>query len=156
VSVWDVCTRIFAYICIHLYDSLKLKTRSYMRHDSFICAITPSYVRHDSFMCVTWLIHRCDMTHSDVWHDSFIYAPWLIHLCVATHSYVCHAGVTWAHSYVCNNAGVTCAHLTATMRLTATSRSWFKHMTHLYVWQDSFICVTGLIYMCDMTQLHVW
>jgi len=26
----------------------------------------------------------------------------------------------------------------------------------LYVWHDSFICVTWLIYMCDMTHLYVW
>jgi len=29
-------------------------------------------------------------------------------------------------------------------------------MTHLYVWHDSFICVTWLIHMCDMTHSHVW
>jgi len=29
-------------------------------------------------------------------------------------------------------------------------------MTHLYVWHDSFICVTWLIHMCDMTHSYVW
>ena len=29
-------------------------------------------------------------------------------------------------------------------------------MTHLYLWHDSFICVTWLIRMCDMTHLYVW
>ena len=29
-------------------------------------------------------------------------------------------------------------------------------MTHLYVWHDSFICVTWLIHMCDMTHSFVW
>ena len=28
-------------------------------------------------------------------------------------------------------------------------------MTHLYVWHDSFICVTWLIHMCDMPQTFV-
>jgi len=28
--------------------------------------------------------------------------------------------------------------------------------THAYVWQDAFICVTGLIHMCDRTLSHVW
>jgi len=42
--------------------------------------------------------------------------------------------------------------------------TWLIHMcdrTHLYVWQDSFICVTWLIhmydiYMCDRTHSYVW
>ena len=29
-------------------------------------------------------------------------------------------------------------------------------MTHSYVWYDSFIRGTWLIYTCDMTHLHVW
>ena len=29
-------------------------------------------------------------------------------------------------------------------------------MTNLYVWHDSLICVTWLIYMCDMTHSYVW
>ena len=29
-------------------------------------------------------------------------------------------------------------------------------MTHLYVWHDSFICVTWFIHMCDMTHSYVW
>ena len=29
-------------------------------------------------------------------------------------------------------------------------------MTHLYVWHDSFVCVTWLIGICDMTQLYAW
>ena len=29
-------------------------------------------------------------------------------------------------------------------------------MTHLYVWHDSFVCVTWLIRMCDMTHSYVW
>ena len=29
-------------------------------------------------------------------------------------------------------------------------------MTHSYVWHDSFICVTWLTHMCDMTHSYVW
>jgi len=29
-------------------------------------------------------------------------------------------------------------------------------MTHTYVWHDSYICVTWLIHMCDMTHTYVW
>jgi len=37
--------------------------------------------------------------------------------------------------------------------------TWLIHicdMTHSYVWHDSFICVTWLIHMCDMTYSYVW
>jgi len=37
--------------------------------------------------------------------------------------------------------------------------TWLIHMcdmTHSYVWHDSFICVTCLIHMCDMPHSHVW
>jgi len=29
-------------------------------------------------------------------------------------------------------------------------------MSHSYVWHDSLLCVTWLIYMCDMTHWYVW
>ena len=37
--------------------------------------------------------------------------------------------------------------------------TWLIHMcdiTHSYVWHDSFICVTWLIHMCDITHAYVW
>jgi len=37
--------------------------------------------------------------------------------------------------------------------------TWLIHMrdvTHSYVWRDSFICVTWLIHMCDVTHSYVW
>ena len=30
---------------------------------------------------------------------------------------------------------------------------WRKH---LFMWQDSFVCVTGLMCMCDVTHLYEW
>ena len=33
---------------------------------------------------------------------------------------------------------------------------WLCDMTRLYVWHDSFLCVTWLISMCDMTRSYVW
>ena len=37
--------------------------------------------------------------------------------------------------------------------------TWLIHMcdmTNSYVWHDSFICVTWLIHMCDMPHSYVW
>ena len=39
-----------------------------------------------------------------------------------------------------------------------TSHIWMSHITHSDrdAWRDSFICVTPLIYACDMPHSHVW
>jgi len=110
--------------------------------------------RHDSFICVTWFIGMCNMTHSYVWHDSLVCATWRIHMCDMTHSRVYQekwglgledAMCDVTHSYVCG-------------------------MTRLYVWHDSFICLTwfsrvsirrddvqdGGGAMCDITHSYVW
>ena len=37
--------------------------------------------------------------------------------------------------------------------------TWLIHvcdMTHSYVWHDSFICVTWLIHICDVTHSYAW
>jgi len=86
-----------------------------------MCDMTHLYVWHDSFI----YIHICDMTHLYVWHDSFIRVTWRINI----DSYVCHDSLLSLLSlhfiygrYTCCNIGVA-----------------------------SFICVTWLIYTCDMT-----
>ena len=156
-------------------------THSYVWHDSFIrvtwnihtCDVTHSFVWRDSFICVTWLIHTCDVTHSYVWRDSFIRVTWLIHTCDVTHAYVTHSDkffgfdtrqnntagseavkvrercdsitcVTWAHSYVKNG--------------TFGRSKWFLIRLFLRLLRsvtvkvcDSFIRMTWLILMCDMS-----
>ena len=32
----------------------------------------------------------------------------------------------------------------------------FCYMTRSYMWHDTFICVTWLMYMCDTTHSHAW
>jgi len=62
-----------------------------------------------------------------------------------THSCKCRI-----HKCVCGNTGsymycvITLIHMT------------HSYVTHLYMWHDSFICVTWLIHMCDMTHSYVW
>jgi len=121
-------------------------THPYVCHDSSICvpwlihmcAMTHSYIWCDSFICVIWLIHMCAMTHSCAWHDSFTCRPWLIHTCAMTHSYAgkrdCSGHTSHRHALKLSTAEVECA------------------MTHSYMWHDSLICVTWLIYMCAMSH----
>jgi len=99
----------------------------------------------------------CDMTHSYVWHDSFICVTWLIHMSLHVIAY----SVTWhAMSLLISINHVTRSNewLASVCDINAhihMSRVAMSHdMTH--VWHDSFICVTGLIYMCDMTHCYVW
>ena len=59
-----------------------------------------------------------------------------------THSCKCRI-----HKCVCGNTGsymycvITLIHMT------------HSYVTHLYMWHDSFICVTWLIHMCDMWRI---
>ena len=145
--------------------------------------MTHSYVWYDSFICVTWLIHICDMTHTRCIHvgpyifmyrysysrSSFICVTWLIHMCKMTHSYVCDMTHTR-----CIQMGPISLYIN-TIALSRHSYVWHDSfvcvtwlipmcdmthsmcdMTHSYVWHDSFICVNWLIHICDMTHSYVW
>jgi len=162
---------------VHMCDM----THSYVWHDSFIRVtwLIP-YMWHDTFInmnesaqtnllchtpvalyaghmstikCVTWLIHMCDMTHSYVWPDSF-------HICDMTHSYI------WMsrHRQICcvthlwHFMQAICQH-SKVWHDSFICVTWLIHMydmTYSYVWHDSFICVTWLIYMCYMTHPYMW
>ena len=147
----------------------------------YTCDATPSYVWHDSFICVTWLVRMCDVTPSHVWHvsfisateyqqdvshgccmpfsyvchvlfipyDSFIFVTWLLHTCNMTPSYVWHGSLYVWHDWFIS---------------AAECRRDVSHgccMPFAYVWHvffisnDSFICVTWLLHMCNMTPSYV-
>jgi len=151
-------------------------THSHVRHDSLTwktwLLIHMRQMWRNSFSHVTWLILTCDMTHWHETHDaSFVcdkthvrirhmtHQPatrvsvntsevWLIHMCDMTDCPIARAIINrvrdtqhvWHDSftrYACN-----CKHM--------------RNMTHSYVSQDSFICVTWLIHMHDMTHSCVW
>jgi len=94
--------------------------------------------------------------------DEFIRVTCLMYMCDLTHSYV------WHDTLIC----VTCrsaSHLHHTCCLCCVF-TWRSHdsfvcvtglihmcdMTRSYVRHDSFIFVTRLIHMCDMTRLYLW
>jgi len=86
------------------------------------------------------------MKDSYVWHDVLLCVTWLIHMCDITH----HMNdVIWTISHGQNHGSChryECCDLIWMM--------WSKNDS--YVWHDSFICVTWLIHMCDMTHSYVW
>jgi len=74
--------------------------------------------------------HTCDMTHSHVWHDMFksvicdsdcVMPPRLWHMNAFTWLFIC---VTWL-IYICD-----------------MQKLWHASFNRLYVWHDSFVCVT--------------
>ena len=85
------------------------------------------------------------MTHSCVWHDSFICVAWLIHMCDMTrYSRHTHEWMMCVYRTMLRVHGM----MLRVYRIIVRS--------HLHVWHDSFICVTWLIHMCDMTHSYVW
>jgi len=126
----------------HLCDM----THLYVWNNSFICVIwlirmwltrmcdmTHSHVCNDTFTRVTWLIDMCDMTHSYLWRDSYKSRTWLNHICDMTHQTKKNPHV-WHDDYDLLHPCVT----------------WLIHvcdMAHLYLWRDSFIWLTWLIYV---------
>ena len=122
-------------------------THSYVWHDSFICDMTDSYVWHDWIIRVTWLIYMRDMTHVYAW-NSFICVTWLIHTCDMT-----HFTIKLCHLHRClRETQKTILIVTQTHESIHFKLEPYIHMTHFYAW-NSFICVTWLIHMCDMTHL---
>jgi len=132
-----------------------------------MCDLTHTYVWHASYICVTWLIHMCDLTHSYVWPDSFICVTCLmylmmlllahfdvlhdedkllcfkrlIRLCDITHTFMWHD----SYSYTCTWWRCCWPILTCCMMKTSC-----------LAWRDSYVCVTWLIQMCDVTHTYVW
>ena len=181
VCVWhDSC--ICVTWLIHMCDM----THTYAWHDSFICVthsctcvtrlnhtntclydMTPVCAWNDSCTCVTWLMHMCEITLAYVWptlvyvwHDLFVYA----NTCLCDMNPVC----VWRDSCICviwlmHICDMTHSHVWMShscvwhgLFICVTGLIHMCDMIHAYVWHDSCICVTWLIHMCDMTHSYVW
>jgi len=114
---------------------------------------------------VTYLVHLCDMIRSFMWHDSFIYVTWFFHLCDMIRSFM------WHDSFMCMICVICVMCVMCDMTHSCVLRIWIHSYaytrwccmtmllcgeTHLYVWHDSFICVTWLNQMHNMTCSYVW
>jgi len=183
-----------SFICVTWLVHLCAMTHSYVCHDSFMwfdelifhhsfmcsyerrihmCAMTHSYVCHDSFMCSyhhmkettsTWRSHgmstwRSHGTHmKESWHTYDAREPSVrshgTHMCSYHDSFMCssnHQDSTSSYEHMKEWWNMSSSNHSTFIRVT-----WLIHMcdmTHSYVCHDSFICVTWLIHMCDKTSM---
>ena len=166
-----------SFICvtwlIHKYDV----THSYVWHDSFhMWDVTDSCVWHDSSntddstltcftsilsVCVCVCVCVCRIIRKDTfWVTSHV--TWLIRMCDMTH--IWHMGM----SHVKHVNNFLTSHVTHVNESCHTFTSilsrlecvtWFVYlcdMTNFHVWHDSFLCGTWLIYIWDMTHSYIW
>jgi len=90
-------------------------------------------------MCVTWLTHVCDVTRLYVWCVSPMCETWLIYMWDDSSICVSRAALYWIFWNLINRV-----HCKVEIAILNVWRS--------DVWHDSFIRVTWLIHMCDMTH----
>ena len=125
-------------------------THSYVRHNFFL-ASNDSNMEHDSFISGTWRIDMWDMAHSYVGHDSFMRVDMRDTTCVLQCVAVC--------CIVLQCVAVCCSVLIYEIRLVPCKQSLISSCAayaYSYVRHVSFICVTWLVHMCDMTHSYVW
>jgi len=130
-----------------------------------MCDMTHPYVWHDLFICVKWLILNA---HIGCLHG-FI-TRWFIQKSIiflttrVDYSYVRHSSSTRAGRLNYMRC-LTHSHVWYDSSIKHTSGWWWwTHYTLIYlmmhylidVTHDSFICVTWLIHVCDMTHPYVW
>ena len=131
-------------------------------------------------------IHGCGMTCSHLWrawqkkshvtknlrHTKKMYqhTTGIPPCCIHTRAWLIHTHVTWPKGggKCIITSGIPSCFIPVVCRLAFICVTWLIHvngkisyvthcdMNHSYAWQDSFICVTGLIHLCDMTPSFVW
>ena len=110
----------------------------------------------DSFICVTWLTHLRDMTHPYVCHDTLIRVTWHAHnmydMTQSSQGRARSQPVSWPMR--CD------IHSMWQLSFTCLTRPiHMRAVTYSYVWRDSWVHVTWLMHVCDMTditQSYVW
>ena len=120
----------------------------------YMCGMPRSYLWHDPFARVTSIIHAfpptmektligmVDTMFAYVRHDMFICVAWLIRTCDMTLSCVTEFPPTWKRSI--------CVCVTWLILTYTPDSRWLRNKRRL-------VCVTQLItHICDMTRLYVW
>ena len=156
MSVSDLYVHYDSFMCVTWLSHMCDMTHLYVSHDSFLrviyhiqstnaaldMSVSELYVIHNSFMCATWLIHTCDMTNPCVWHDSFIH--------VTYHIQSTNAALDMSVSELYWRA-IEKESLANGLNLRCPRRPLGNDVSH-----NSFIHVTWLTHICDMTQRSLY
>ena len=162
---WNCCCVHICEMCIiHMWDM----TRSYMY--SWRCNCVMAYVTcltrtplvscmwdMTHLLCETWLIHMRDMNRSCVRHDSFIYVHSQRCNCI-TNSSCIQCCVEPSNSYVWHDPFVCPSYLWHdSINESCLTYEWvMSHIANEWDIRMSFVCVTWLHHMCDVTHSCVW
>jgi len=103
-----------------------------------VCAMSHSYVSHDSLLRLPWLIPMCDVNHFYVYHDPHLCVPRLMN-----HQCCFRDMISFKKKRSIGMPGlifVCVAH---------------HSMTHIYVYNDSYLWVWRNSYVCHESHLSV-
>jgi len=154
LTLLDLGSSMTHWCATDLHDSSKRGTRLVRA-----CGM-PSY-------CIV-VPYWCDMTPLPVWHDSCIWLigmPYLTDFRLLYDALICYRVATI--SRLLTIIGLFCKRALWKRHYSAKETYNFKeptncshpiliYMTHLYVWRGSFLRVTWLLHICDMTPSSLW
>jgi len=118
---------------------------------------TTAHIRNRHVMNMITPCHTYGQVVSHVWmsHDTHMNESWRTYEWVMAHIWMSHGAPmneSW-HTWEWVTAHIWVRHVTCTNESWHT-RAWISSQIGKYVWHDSFICVTWLIHMCDMTHSY--
>ena len=132
-------TCIYMYICVYICIYIYI----------YVCTYANVYCIYMYIYIYMWnTLDQCPSCRHPYYMYIYVYVYMYIYINIYTHIHV--------YAYLCTYIYM---YTYIYMHIYIYVQEWFmSDMTHLYawhVWHDSCICVTWLIYMCDMTNSHI-
>jgi len=149
VYVCCVCELCVFCVCSVCYGCVLCVTCLFTRDESFMCLVCVCVfwvTWGESFMfvvcvCVLWVSSMCLLRVKYMFYVWHVCVREMNHACVVCVCVLRVCSMNTRKSYVCVLC-VTCV--------------FTRERTHLSVWYESLMCVTWVIYLCDMTRFCVW
>jgi len=152
----------FVYVCydlfVYVWHESRLSDDSYVhvRHVwLLLCHVRCVYMCHMIHLCMRSMPHMCtcDMNHLCICGMIHLCTCYMTHLCTCDMTHLCMCDMS---RFNCVTWGVVCV-----LQLVYTSTRDMPHpyVWHdwcVYVWQDSFICVTWLVHILVMSNVYIW
>ena len=125
----------------------------------------PLFISNSKMRNVTHMNESRHICMSRIWMSHVTYATWLIYLCCDCFVFVGTYSCVWHDSFFHTATHCNILQHTATHCITLIFDSCVRHdscvchdsccdMTHSSMWHDSFLYVTWLLPLCDMTHIE--